>query len=252
MKLIDSHCHIHDSEFFDSQAQELAYARAVAEDVGLICVATDYRSSKQAVDFAASHDQTWAVVGVHPHEAKHGLDGIEDLLKNPTEKPIGIGEIGLDYFYNHSERDVQIEVLQQQLQLASDYDLPVSFHVREAFADFWPILDNFQGIRGVLHSYTDTPENLERGFSRGLYVGINGISTFTKQAWQQDMYAGIPLEKICLETDAPFLTPAPFRGTMNEPSFVGRVADHLAVTHSVSVSEVADITTANTRRLFVI
>lgn len=130
--------------------------------------------------------------------------------------------------------------------------MPVSFHVREAFDDFWPIFDNFQGIRGVLHSYTDTPENLQRAYGRGLYIGVNGISTFTKQSWQQQMYTEIPLDKICLETDAPFLTPAPLRGNMNEPSFVRRVAEHLAATRDVDVDQVISQTTDNTRKLFAI
>lgn len=252
MKLIDSHCHIHDTEFFDDRAAQTVYERAAANQVGMICVSTDRRSSEQAVKFCAQRDSAWAVVGVHPHEAKHGIAGIEELLKANQSRIVGIGEIGLDYYYNHSDRDIQIEMLEAQLQLATDYQLPVSFHVREAYEDFWSIFDNFHGIKGVLHSYTDAPENLERGFARGLYVGVNGISTFTKQSWQQQMYADIPLDKICLETDAPFLTPAPLRGTMNEPSFVARVAEHLATTHDVGVTEVTKQTTDNTRQLFAI
>lgn len=252
MKVIDSHCHIHDKEFFDDAAANEVYNRAVANGVGMICVATDRRSSEQAIGFCSQRDWAFAVVGVHPHEAKHGVEGIEELLKVASNAVVGIGEIGLDYYYNHSERDVQISALEKQLQWAVDYQLPVSFHVREAFDDFWPIFDNFQGIRGVLHSYTDTPENLQRAYGRGLYIGVNGISTFTKQSWQQQMYTEIPLDKICLETDAPFLTPAPLRGNMNEPSFVRRVAEHLAATRDVDVDQVISQTTDNTRKLFAI
>lgn len=247
--MIDSHCHLHDTEFYPDD-REAVYQRAVRAGVAMVCVGTDVRSSREAVEFAARHERAYAVVGIHPHEAAVcAANDIADLLKNG--QPIhGIGEIGLDYFYAHSARDVQTQRLEEQLQLAVDYDLPVSFHVREAFHDFWPILDNFHGLRGVLHSFTDTQQNLERGFARGLYVGVNGISTFTKDPVQQQMYASIPLEKMLLETDAPYLTPAPLRGTMNEPSFVGRVAEHVATQRNVSLSDVVDATTANARRLF--
>ncbi len=253
MKLIDSHCHIHESEFFsDQNQQEAVYARAIEAGVGIACVATSEKASREALDFVARHDHTWAVLGVHPHEAKDGCAAVGELLAEKHEKTVGIGEIGLDYYYNNSPREVQIAVLEQQLQWAMDYDLPVSFHVREAFADFWPVFDNFHGIRGVLHSFTDTQANLEAGFSRGLYVGVNGISTFTKDAAQQRMFASIPLEKMLLETDAPFLTPAPLRGKMNEPSYVGRVAEHASELRGVSLDVVSRTTTDNARKLFAI
>lgn len=249
-QLIDSHCHLHDTEFFPDGREDV-YRRAIDADVTMVCVGTDVRSSREAVEFVASHDRVFAVVGIHPHEAEVcSTDDIKALLQeNPPNTIYGIGEIGLDYFYEHSPKQTQITRLEEQLQLAVDYDLPVSFHVREAFEDFWAVFDNFHGVRGVLHSFTDTQVQLEQGFERGLYVGVNGISTFTKDAAQQHMYANIPLEKMLLETDAPYLTPAPLRGTMNEPSFVGRVAEHVATQRNVSFSDVAAATTANARRL---
>ena len=253
MKLIDSHCHIHEAEFFpDPAEQEAVYQRAIEAGVGMLCVATSEQASREALDFVRNRENIWAVLGVHPHAAKSGCMAIGDLLAEKHDKTIGIGEIGLDYYYNNSPSETQIAVLEQQLQWAMDYDLPVSFHVREAFADFWPVFDNFHGIRGVLHSFTDTQANLETGFSRGLYVSVNGISTFTKDAVQQSMYAAIPLEKMLLETDAPFLTPAPLRGKMNEPKFVGRVAEHAAELRGVSASVVSRMTTDNARALFAI
>lgn len=251
--LIDSHCHIHEADFFpDLQDQQAVYQRAIDARVAMLCVATSEHAADEAITFASSHGSAWAVLGVHPHAAKEGCGRVGELLAKKHEKVVGIGEIGLDYYYNNSPREMQIGVLEQQLQWAIDYDLPVSFHVREAFSDFWPIFDNFPGIRGVLHSFTDSQANLDAGFARGLYVGINGISTFTKDTRQQQMYADIPIEKILLETDAPFLTPAPLRGRMNEPSFVGRVAEHAAAVRGLSVEVVAHITTDNTRRLFAI
>jgi TatD DNase family protein len=167
-----------------------------------------------------------------------------------NRKLVAIGEIGLDYFYTHSPRDVQIQALEAQIALALQYKLPIIFHVRDAFDDFWPIFDNFHGIRGVLHSFTDTAANIEQGLSRGLLIGVNGISTFTKDKAQQQMFANIPLGSLLLETDAPFLTPAPFRGKVNEPAFVAKIAAYNAYIRGISTEEVAAITTANADALF--
>lgn len=184
--------------------------------------------------------------GAKPFASEGGRQGEESI------KLIAIGEIGLDYFYTHSPREMQIRALEEQLDLATKHNLPVIFHVRDAFDDFWPIFDNFHGLRGVLHSFTDTEKNLEEGFKRGLYIGVNGISTFTKDQLQQQMFAQIPLERMLLETDAPFLTPVPFRGTINEPAYIRRIAEYHAEGRGLSLGEVATATTANTTALFAI
>lgn len=249
MKLIDSHCHIHDPEFFGDKAEEV-YQRAVRSDIGMIVVGTDEASSQKAVEFAKSHDLAWAAVGVHPHDTRNGWEKIKPLLSDTDSKVVAIGEIGLDYFYNHSPKDIQITALEEQLQFAIDYNLPVSFHVRDAFSDFWPIFHNFPGVRGVLHSFTDSAENAYKGIELGLYIGINGISTFTKDQKQQQLFQELPLENIVLETDAPFLTPAPLRGKMNEVGYVELVAKHQAEIKKVPLEVVMEITLTNTRKLF--
>jgi TatD DNase family protein len=246
---VDSHCHIHDSEFYPN-GREVVYRESRQAGVTMLVVGTDERSSRQAVEFAHTHDAVYAVVGVHPHEAKDGFLGIEPLLAQHRAHIVGIGEIGLDYYYLHSSKEIQQRVLRAQLELARRYDLPVSFHVRDAFDDFWPIVDEFPGVRGVLHSFTDTQANLDIALQHGFYIGINGISTFTKDTAQQQLYQDVPLTHVLLETDAPFLTPKPFRGKMNTPAYVGRVAEHQALCKAVSVDEVARITTNNARTLF--
>lgn len=179
-------------------------------------------------------------------------DGSSGQSNNVSEKSspkiIAIGEIGLDYFYTHSPREVQIQAFEAQLQLAQDYNLPVIFHVREAFSDFWPIFANFSGLSGVLHSFTDTTQNMEKAVSEGLFIGVNGISTFARD--QQAMWDAIPLEKMLLETDAPFLTPVPHRGTVNEPAFVRNVAEYHAKRRGVELEHLARATSANATRLF--
>lgn len=247
--LFDSHCHIHDIKFFPENRDEV-YQRAIESNVEMIVVGTSESDSREAVDFATKHDKVWAVVGVHPHDAKSGWGLVERLLVNKPKKLIGIGEIGLDYHYDNSPREVQIRALEQQLQWAQDYELPVSFHVRDAYADFWPVFDNFTGIRGVLHCFTDAQETLERALSRNLYIGVNGISTFTKDVVQQKMFANIPLEHMLLETDAPFLTPRPFRGKVNEPVFVREVAKYQAELRGLPLVTVIAATTASTKALF--
>ena len=248
---IDSQCHIHDAQFYP-EGREDVYKRAIASGVQMLLIGTSQADSRAAVDFTATHDGAWAVVGVHPHDTKDGWQDIGQLLASNPSKVVGIGEIGLDYFYDNSPRDVQIAALEQQLQWAMDYNLPVSFHVREAYQDFWPLFDNFTGIRGVLHSFTDTQATLDQALGRGLYIGVNGISTFTKDAAQQAMFRQIPLEKMLLETDAPFLTPRPYRGKVNEPVFVKNVAEFHAVERNLSLQQVAAATTANARELFAI
>src|SRR3990167_6454846 len=247
MELIDTHCHIHSSDY-KLDAEEV-YKRALDEGIfKMICVGTSTEDSRLAVDFAAGHNGVFASVGVHPHEAKYGLESIESLLKE--KKVVAIGEIGLDYFYSHSEHDIQIDIFEQQLQLAQDNNLPVIFHVREAFDDFWPVLSNFPNTKGVLHSFTDSKENLEKALNFGLYIGVNGISTFTKDANQQAMFASIPLDSLLLETDSPYLTPKSRRGNVNEPVFVREVAEYISTAQSTPVDELAIHTTRNATNLF--
>ncbi len=246
MQLIDTHCHIHESDY-PLPIADVLHRASDAGVVKMILVGTSEQSSEHAVQFAAEHEHLYAAVGVHPHDTKEGYEKIAELAK---QNAVAVGEIGLDYYYTHSPREVQIAALEAQVQTALDNNLPVIFHVREAFQDFWPILDNFHGIRGVLHSFTDTQVNLDRAFERGLYVGVNGISTFTKDPAQQKMYAAIPLEKMLLETDAPFLTPVPYRGTINEPAFVSEVAKHHAMIRGIDPAIIAATTTANASTLF--
>ena len=245
---IDTHCHIHE---LDYQGEEDALKRAIDAGVtSVICVGTSEESSVEAVRFAGEHKNVYASVGVHPHDSKDGWDQVAELLKTKDKKIIAVGEIGLDYHYNHSPSQIQIKALESQLQLAVDYDLPVIFHVREAFDEFWPIFDNFKKIKGELHSYTDSIKNLNQGLKRGLYIGVNGISTFTRDDQQKEMFDAIPLEFMLLETDAPFLTPSPFRGKINEPAFVREIAQYHADRRGISVEETAQKTTANARKLF--
>ncbi|OYX38810.1 preprotein translocase [Candidatus Saccharibacteria bacterium 32-50-10] len=245
--IVDTHCHIHQSDY--PVSVDAVISRLKQADVGwYVCVGTDRQSSTEAIDFCKRRNDCYSAVGVHPHETRNGYQ-IDDLLD--ANSVIAIGEIGLDYFYEHSPRDVQQKALIAQLKLAVKHDLPVIFHVRDAFDDFWPIFDSFDGrLRGVLHSFTDTIENLQRGLERGLYIGVNGISTFVKDPAAQSMYDQIPLDRLVFETDAPFLTPAPLRGKVNEPANVRLVAEYHAARRSLSFDDIAKLTSDNAANLF--
>lgn len=244
---IDTHCHLHDQQFFP-ETKEAVYQRSLEAGVKMICIGTTQADSFAAVEFTKNRPGAWAVVGVHPHDSKQGVAEIETILKAKHSEVVGVGEIGLDYYYDNSPRDVQIKALEQQLQWAADYNLPVSFHVRSAYNDFWPILANFPAIKGVLHSYTDSAENLQIALNRGLFIGVNGISTFARD--KQPMFDLIPLSNLLLETDAPFLTPAPHRGKVNEPAFVRHVAEYHASRRNIELDALARATTTNATKLF--
>lgn len=250
MFFVDSHCHIH-SDDYTLDAEEVL-ERSTADGVTkLICVGTDEIDSARAVDFAKNHVNAWASIGLHPHDAKLGqdaFDALEQLVIKP--KVVAIGECGLDYFYNHSSKEDQERALRFQIELGLAHNIPMIFHVREAFEDFWPIFDAYTGVRGVVHSFTATTDDLEQILKRDLYVGINGIMTFSKNQDQLQAAAAIPLEKLLLETDAPFLTPAPLRGKVNEPKNVVLTAEFMSKIKGVSLQEIAFASTHNATTVF--
>ena len=258
MKIIDSHCHIHDKDFPIPQ-NEVFENMQNAKISKAICIGENLENSKLAVDFSTENSgeiELFSAIGVHPHEAekysqKELIAELEQLSKKP--KVVAIGEIGLDYFYENSNREAQKTILKAQLELAQKLNLPVSFHVREAFEDFWPIFDEVSKngkIRGVLHSFTDSKENLNEALKRDLFVGVNGISTFVKKPEELEMFANIPLSKTLIETDSPFLAPKGKRGKPNQPAFSKLVVEDLAKKRQISVEEIAKITSKNTEGLF--
>lgn len=251
--LIDTHCHIHDEEYPLDRREVIE--DAIKNNVQkMICIGTSDKDSKMALELAAKYPGiVYAAVGVHPHDGKDGCSDLEKIISEADSdaKPIAIGEIGLDYHYDYSPKEDQIRILNAQIEFAIKHDLPVIFHVRDAFDDFWPIFDNFSSIRGVIHSFTDNPKNLKAALDRGLYIGVNGYSTFCKDD-QRAMFDDIPLDRMLLETDAPYLTPVPFRGKINKPAYIAVIAGYHANMRGLSVDEIANSTTKNARDLFAI
>ena len=260
---IDTHCHIHDSEFSaksDLSADEiLARAREAGVDT-LICVGTSVKSSREALEFTASRDECYFSVALHPHEAENytaeelsvQMDELQKITDSKPRKLVAIGECGLDYFY-HSEPEVlyaQELLFRRHLEIAEKANLPMIFHIRDAFDDFFRIVDDYKGIRGVVHSFSATDAELKGVISRGLYVGLNGIMTFTSDKKQLTAAKSVPIEKLVLETDAPFLTPKPFRGTMCEPKHVSVTAEFLSNLRGESLEYIAKTTSDSARTLF--
>lgn len=241
VKLIDSHCHLHDQEWFTPEQAEKAIERAHAVGIEkIVCIGTDHEDSMTAHDFATAHKGVYWTYGFHPENCNKSFD--YKLKKG--DLPVAIGEVGLDYHYNDYDRKKQIKLFEQMLQLAVDNDLPVSFHIREAFTDFFPVVANFPSVRGVVHSFTDSKKILKRILNETeFFIGVNGLATYSTLPTP-------PLERILLETDAPFLAPIPYRGETNEPAYIAEIARWLSTKLELSFKEVAKITTDNTETLF--
>ena len=267
--LIDTHCHIHDRSSYNyalsrqqvgkkllrerpnlpHQSEDFTPEKilARAHQAGIekvICIGTSHDDSMDARAFAEKYhaDGVFWSYGVHPDEAT-GASGA--MLPHSPLRLVAIGEVGLDY-HNDANRPAQQKLFERMLQLALDHDLPLIFHVREAFDDFFAMLDNFPSARGVVHSFSDNRENLIKSLDHGFYIGVNGLSTFAPEL----PIADIPLDRILLETDAPFLTPAPFRGTINEPARIREICAHVSKLKGESEADIARITTKNAEQLF--
>ena len=286
MILIDTHSHIHEADF---PAEKLGGMReilrsAAANDVRkIILIGTSMKSSRDAVNFAKKWDgfaglKLRVAVGIHPHEADPKLarnfeNDVENLAKLLADDDahfiVAVGEIGLDYFYDFDFRARQIELLKLQFQLAKTFAKPVNFHIRDpknpaeirennsdfnsVWDDFWPLYDEFfdkDFSRNILHSYTEqSRENLQKAVSRNLNFGVNGISTFAKKSEQNLWKNDLPLAKIVLETDAPFLAPNGFRGQINQPARIRDIAQNLANFREKTLDEIAKITSENAEKI---
>jgi TatD DNase family protein len=268
MNLIDTHCHIQSigldkgertTRSLWAKSPELSVSSVIADAKAagvnqMICVGCDLEDSVLATDFVNHHQGTFASIGLHPHEAdiysgdSEKLSKFSELIGRP--KVVAIGECGLDYYYNHSAKENQIAILKFQIELALSSGLPIIFHVRDAYDDFWPVFESYKNIQGVLHSYTDSTQNLARALKNGLYIGVNGIATFAKMPEQLSMYQAIPLDRLVLETDAPFLTPVPFRGKICQPKYIEQTANFLSTLRHEDLEVLAQATTNNAKKLF--
>ena len=248
--MIDSHAHLNDPKLLASVDEVLARAKAVGVS-GIIVPGYDLPSSLKAVELAGKYEELHAVVGIHPHEASDYNSEVEAQLKSllQQDKVVGLGEIGLDYYYDNSPRKVQQEVFKKQLQLALEYDLPVVIHSREAFLDTFNILkEHGKGLRGVFHCFSGSLESAKRIIRElGFYISLGGPVTFQKAREPLEVGAEVPLDHLLIETDCPYLAPHPHRGKVNEPSFLPLI---LAKLEELRGEKIEEVTVNNTKKLF--
>lgn len=255
MELFDTHCHVHfaDYKIDVQQVSKNSLAAGVKYQMLVGCTLED---SNAAFDYAKKTGdlKSYISIGLHPHEGSV-YAGDELALAEFSElaarhEVVAIGETGLDYYYNHSDRITQEKLFRFQLDLAAKHDLPLIFHVRSAFTEFFEILDTYQNIRGVVHCFSSGEAELHEILKRGLYVGLNGIMTFTHDQRQLAAAKKVPLDRLLLETDSPYLTPKPFRGTICEPKHVAVTAEFLASLRGEKLEDLVATTTANAIKLF--
>ena len=255
--LIDTHCHLAESEFdLDRPA---VIERALAAGVGkMILIGTDLPSSRRAVALAERYPFLWAAVGVHPHEAKgineEILGSLEKLAEHP--KVVGWGETGLDYYYSHSPAEDQRRGFIEQIRLAKKKNLPLVIHTRDAWKETFDLLskenvqEHVEKVGGVFHCFTGDQTVARRAIDFGFYLSFSGIVTFPKAGALQEAAATADINRILIETDAPYLAPQGFRGKRNEPAFVRVVAEKIASLRSASFEEISQATSRNADRLF--
>lgn len=252
--LVDTHCHL-DWNAFDADRDEVI-RRAIDSGVTrMLTIGVGVPSSRRAVELAAQYAEVYAAVGVHPNDCADfdvaTVQEVRSLAQQP--KVIAIGEIGLDYYWHKVDHDVQVRAFQAQLELAAELGKPVIVHSREAAADTIGMLEQFAQraarLTGTLHSYFDDLSIMQRAFALGFYCGVTGPITFKKSDRERDIIRQAPLDRLLVETDAPFLTPVPHRGQRNEPAYVRPVVETIAQVKGLTVDVVAQQTTLNANQM---
>lgn len=253
MRLFDTHAHVTDERFQYDRDEMLEQCFAAGVEY-IVCPAVDRKTSEQSVAISKEYDQIYAAVGVHPHEAKDVTEEDYALFKKwalEEEKVVAIGEIGLDYYYDFSDREVQKEAFIRQIHLAREVDLPIIIHDRDAHGDTMDILRREgKGVRGIFHCYSGSYEMAKEAMKMGFYISFSGTVVFKNSTKLKEVARQIPLDRILIETDSPYLTPPPFRGRRNQPSYTQYVAEEIARLKEMDAEELAKIALNNAKKCF--
>ncbi|WP_301860201.1 TatD family hydrolase [uncultured Megasphaera sp.] len=251
--LFDTHCHINDEAY--AEDREAMMERAFAAGMTyMLCPGTDIQTSAEAVALSHQYLQVYAAVGIHPEDAAsatpEGFAQIRQWLQT-EKKVVAIGEVGLDYHWPEPSHDIQHDVFIEQVKMAAELDVPLDIHDREAHGDTMDILRKYgKGTRGVFHCYSGSLEMAQELIKMGYYIGFTGTMVFPKSKKLKHIVCELPLDRILIETDSPYLTPPPYRGRRNEPAYVQYVAEEIARLRDMDVHEVRRITEENGRRIF--
>lgn len=248
MTWFDSHCHVHDERMPGGTAAAVTAARDAGVTT-LVTVGCDRATSLAAIEVAEAHGDVWATVGLHPHEAVHGVDTITDLFDHP--KVVAVGEAGLDHYYDHSPHDAQRTAFAAQIQLAHQLALPLVIHTRDAWDETFDIL-TAEGVpeRTIFHCFTGGTDEARRCLDLGAALSFSGIVTFRSATDLQDAARLVPLDHMLVETDAPYLAPVPHRGRTNQPAWVADVGRFIADLRDLPVDTIAGHTRRNGERWF--
>ena len=255
MRLVDSHCHLTDTQFDEDRTALLTRARQAGIGRFITIGATgEFWHNEKAVALAQEQPDVFATVGVHPHNAETITPETYAHLRRLAQEPkvVGLGETGLDFYYEYAPRAAQRKHFRAFIQLALELDLPLSIHVREAYAEAAEILRQEGGgqVRGVMHCFTGTAPEAEALLALGLSLSLSGIVTFKNAQELRAVVPIVPMNRLLIETDCPYLAPVPYRGRRNEPAYVSRVAATIAQLKAAPLEEVAQATWRNTARLF--
>ncbi len=249
MSLIDTHCHIYYDKYKDDLSEVID--RSIKHNISnIICVGVDIKTSKQSIEIAEKYDMVYATAGYHPHESKETqINYLEQLKKILSHnKVIAVGEMGLDYFYKISDSKIQRRIFREQLELARELDMPAIIHNRESDDDLLNDIKSSKITKGVIHCFASNLDFAYKILDLGLHISFTGMITFVKEL--QDVVKEIPLHKIMVETDSPYLAPIPHRGKRNEPYMVNFIAEEIAKIKGLTLEEVAETTTKTAKDFF--
>lgn len=264
MKLFDSHAHYYDRKFDNLQggAHAILTSPAFTDAVGwIVNVGTNPETNRLCIEQTARYDFMWCAIGIHPHDCQH-IDRTPDdvlaelyaQLRDPDvrrrDKIVAIGEIGFDYYWQPLNKELQHQYFSRQLDMARELDLPVVIHDREAHGDTLAMIKQFKGVRGVFHSYSGSEEMIKELLKLGWYISFSGPITFKNAEKARRAAAAVPLDRLLIETDCPYLTPHPHRGKVNHSGYMHLTAEMQAELHDVAVEEIALVTANNAKNLF--
>jgi len=250
--MIDSHCHLADKQFNTDLDAVIGRAGEVGVDK-MVCIADTFEESEDCLKIATKYEHIFCTIGIHPHVAKDWKEGDADRVKKliaSSPKAVAVGEIGLDYHYDNSPRDIQRSVFEEQLNIAKELDLPAVIHCRDAAQDVREIIESVDPPMIVIHCCTEKWEDVSWVVERGWLLSFTGIATYPKSDEIRKTILQCPLEQMMIETDAPYLAPVPYRGKRNEPAFVVEVAKCIAEVKGIFLEDVEKVTTENAERFY--